>query len=129
MRFNEKVVLVTGGNSGIGLATAKRLADEGAQVVITGRDRNSLKAAVAEIGARAQGVVADVTSQADLDRLYAEIKEKHGRLDGLFVNAGIAMFQPVEAVTEASYDALMNTNVKGAFFTIQKAIPLFAPGA
>lgn len=129
MRFTDKVVLVTGGNSGIGLATAKRLAEEGARVLITGRDQNSLKMAVEEIGSGAQAFATDVNSLPELDRLFAAIKDKHGRLDGLFVNAGIAVFEPLEAVTEATYDALMNTNVKGAFFTIQKAIPLFAPGA
>jgi NAD(P)-dependent dehydrogenase (short-subunit alcohol dehydrogenase family) len=129
MRFNDKVVLITGGNSGIGLATAKRVASEGAKVIITGRNRESLAAAVEHIGAGAQGVVSDVAKADDLDRLYADIKERHGRLDGLFVNAGVAVFQPVETVTDATYDTLMNTNVKGAFFTIQKAIPLLASGA
>lgn len=98
-------------------------------MLITGRDQNSLKMAVEEIGSGAQAFATDVTSLPDLDHLFATIKDKHGRLDGLFVNAGIAVFEPLEAVTEATYDALMNTNVKGAFFTIQKAIPLFAAGA
>jgi len=129
MRFKDKIVLVTGGNSGIGLATAKRVAEEGGKVIITGRDRNSLDAAVEAIGADAVGVVADVTNIGDLDRLYAGIREKYGRLDGLFANAGIATFQPIETVTEATYDSLMNTNVKGVFFTIQKAIPLLAAGS
>jgi len=129
MRFKDKVVLITGGNSGIGLATAKRVVEEGGAVIITGRDRNSLDAAVEAIGARASGVAADVTSLGDLDRLYGGIREKYGRLDGLFANAGVATFQPIETVTEATYDALMNTNVKGVFFTIQKAIPLLANGA
>jgi len=129
MRFNGKIVLITGGNSGIGLATAKRLASEGAQVLITGRDQNSLKKAVEQIGSGAQAFATDVTNIPDLDRLYASIKEQYGRLDALFVNAGIAVFEPLEAVSESSYDALMSTNVKGAFFTIQKAIPLLGPGA
>jgi NAD(P)-dependent dehydrogenase (short-subunit alcohol dehydrogenase family) len=128
-RFAGRVVLVTGGNSGIGLAAAQRLASEGAQVVITGRDRSKLERAVKEIGPSAFGIAADVSRLDELDRLYRQIKEKYGRLDGVFANAGIAMMEQVEEVTEQSFDTLMNTNLRGTFFTLQKAIPLLGQGA
>jgi len=129
MRFKDKVILITGGNSGIGLSTAKRLVSEGAKVVITGRDRDSLDKAVKQLSPESSGIVADVTKLKDLDQMYLTIKEKYGRLDGVFANAGIASFVPISNVTEESYDQLMNTNVKGVYFTLQKAIPYLLPGA
>ncbi len=128
-RFENKVVLITGGNSGIGLAAAKRVASEGGKVIVTGRDAEKLKKAVQEIGSNAQGIVADIAKLSDLDALYAEIKTKYGRLDGLFANAGVAIMEPLEQVTEKNVDTLMDTNFKGTFFTLQKAIPLFSKGA
>jgi len=128
-RFENKVVLVTGGNSGIGLAAAKRVAEEGGTVIITGRDGEKLKKAVAEVGPQAHGIVADVSKLSDIEALYKEIKAKYGHLDGLFANAGIAVMEPVEQVTEQTIDSMMATNIKGTFFTLQKAIPLFSRGA
>lgn len=124
-----KIALVTGGNSGIGLATAKRFVAEGAFVFITGRRQAELDAAVQLLGSSAVGIQSDVSSLADLDRVAATIKEQKGRLDVLFANAGIAEFAPVEAVTEAQYDRQFDINVKGTFFTVQKALPLLAEGA
>ena len=123
-RFENKIALVTGGNSGIGLATAERFAQEGAQVIITGRDEKTLREAAEKIGSQATAIVSDVSRIGDIDNLFAQIKEKFGRLDVVFANAGGAQFAPVEAVTEEFYDSLMNVNVKGVFFTVQKAIPL-----
>jgi NAD(P)-dependent dehydrogenase (short-subunit alcohol dehydrogenase family) len=128
-RFTNKVVLITGGNSGIGLATAQRLVDEGAQVIVTGRNKENLDAAVKALGSRSEGVATDVTKTADLDALFAHVKEVYGKLDGLFANAGIAIFEPLEAVSEANFDALFDTNVRALFFTVQKAVPLLLPGA
>jgi len=128
-RFDGKVAVITGGNSGIGLAVAKALAREGASVVITGRDEAALKAAAKEIGAGTLAVRADATRMADLDALMAQVKSRHGRIDALFVNAGIGKFVPFEQVTEAFYDEIMNVNVKGVFFTVHKALPLLSPGS
>jgi len=128
-RFVGKVILVTGGNSGIGLATAKRLVAEGAQVIVTGRDGEKLKKAVEELGNKAEGIVADVSKLSDLDSLYAQITAKHGLLNGLFANAGVAVLEPLEQVSEASINTMMETNFRGTFFTLQKAIPLFSKGA
>ena len=127
-RFSDKIVLVTGGNSGIGLATAQRLVAEGARVIVTGRDPKTLARATQELGPSATGIVGDVTKLADLDALYAQVKERFGHLDGLFANAGVAIFRPVLETSEADFDALMATNVKGLFFTLQKAVPLFSKG-
>lgn len=123
-----KVAVITGGNSGIGLATAKLFAQEGADVVITGRRMRELDAAVAEIGAKAVGVQGDVAKLADLDRLYAQVKERFGRIDILFANAGLGQVAPLAAVTEELFDLQFNVNVKGLLFTVQKALPLFADG-
>jgi NAD(P)-dependent dehydrogenase (short-subunit alcohol dehydrogenase family) len=128
-RFEGKIILITGGNSGIGFAAAKRIAGEGGQVIITGRDGEKLKKAVQELGGKAQGIVADVSKISDLEKLYAEIQKKFGRLDGLFANAGISIMGPIDQVTEAAVDSLMDINIKGTFFTLQKALPLFSKGA
>lgn len=128
-RLVNKVALVTGGSSGIGLATAKRFAAEGAQVFITGRRQEELDKAVAEIGSNAIGVQGDIAKLQDLDRLYATIKEKAGRLDVLFANAGTGAFLPLEQVTEEHYDKYFGINVKGTLFTVQKALPLMPRGA
>ena len=124
-----KVALVTGGNSGIGLATAKRFAAEGARVFVTGRRRNELDAAPAEIGHDAVGVPGDVSNLADLDRLYDVIRERAGRLDVLFANAGGGEFAPLGQITEAHFDKWFGINVKGLLFTVQKALPLMPDGA
>lgn len=124
-----KIALVTGGNSGIGLATAKRFVAEGAFVFITGRRQAELDAAVQELGSSAVGIQSDVSNLADLDRVAATIKEQKGRIDVLFANAGIAEFLPIEAVTEAHYDQQFDINVKGTVFTVQKALPLLPDGA
>ena len=127
-KLEGKVAVVTGGNSGIGLATAKRFADEGAEVIITGRRQVELDAAVREIGGKATGVQGDVSNLADLDRLYDVVKRNHGHIDVLFANAGIGEFIPLGHITEAHFDKTFNTNVKGLLFTVQKALPLFRDG-
>jgi len=127
-KFEGKIALVTGGNSGIGLATAKRFAAEGARVFITGRRKPELDAAAKEIGPAATAVQGDVSSLKDLDTLYATIKEKAGRLDILFANAGAGEFAALGEITEALYDKTFNLNVKGLLFTVQKALPLMTGG-
>jgi NAD(P)-dependent dehydrogenase (short-subunit alcohol dehydrogenase family) len=128
-RFEGKVALVTGGNSGIGLATARAYAREGARVAITGRSEATLKAAQQEIGAGTLALRADASRLSDIAASMNTIKEKFGTIDALFVNAGIGKFVPFEEVTEAFFDETVATNLKGLFFTVQKAVPLFAPGA
>jgi NAD(P)-dependent dehydrogenase (short-subunit alcohol dehydrogenase family) len=128
-KLEGKVALVTGGNSGIGLATAKRFASEGARVFITGRREAELDAAVAAIGDGAIGIRSDVSSLDDLDRLYARIGEASGRIDVLFANAGGGEFVPLSAVSEDHYERTFATNVKGTLFTVQKALPLMTSGA
>ena len=125
-KLNDKIALVTGGSSGIGLATAKRFIADGAQVIITGRSQDALDAALAELGGRATGIRGDVAKLEDLDRLFALIEKQFGRLDVLFANAGIAPFVPFEAVSEEHFDGLFNINVRGLFFTVQKALPLLS---
>jgi len=127
-KLEGKVAVITGGNSGIGLATARRFAAEGAKVVITGRRQPELDAAVKEIGGDAIGVRGDVSNLADLDRLYAAVKEKHARVDVLFANAGAAEFAPLGQITEEHFDKIFNSNVKGLLFTVQKALPLMPDG-
>ncbi|MEM8639386.1 MAG: glucose 1-dehydrogenase [Cyanobacteria bacterium P01_G01_bin.54] len=127
-KLPDKIALVTGGNSGIGLATAKAYATQGATVIITGRNQAALDQAVAEIGGNSDSVQGDVSNPADLDRLYRVIKDKHGRIDILFANAGIAEFAPIEAVSENFFDRHFDINVKGLFFTVQKALPLMNKG-
>jgi NAD(P)-dependent dehydrogenase (short-subunit alcohol dehydrogenase family) len=127
-KLEGKVAVVTGGNSGIGLATAKRFATEGAKVIVTGRRQEELDAAVKEIGHGAIGVRGDVSNLADLDRLYAVVKEKHGRVDIVFANAGGGELAPLGQITEAHFDKAFNINVKGLLFTVQKALPLMPDG-
>jgi NAD(P)-dependent dehydrogenase (short-subunit alcohol dehydrogenase family) len=128
-KLEGKVAVVTGGNSGIGLSTAKRFADEGASVVIAGRDQKTLDAAVKTIGNGVLAVQADVSKLSDIDKLYRAVSQKFGKIDVLFANAGVAKFAPLSDSTEALFDELFNINVKGVFFTIQKALPLLAEGA
>jgi len=128
-RFEGKVAVVTGGNSGIGLATAKRLHDEGARVAISGRDRKTLDEAVKVLGNGSLAVQADVSKLADLDKFFAAVGEKFGKIDVLFVNAGVAKFVPLDSVTEEHYDEQFDINTKGAYFTIRKALPLLNDGA
>lgn len=127
-RFENKVVVITGGSDGIGLETAKGFAAEGAHVYITGRRQEHLAAAVREIGNGAVGVQGDVAIPADLDRLYARIGRDHGRVDVVFANAGIAETQPLGAIDEAHFDRMFAVNVKGLLFTVQKALPLMGAG-
>ena len=128
-RLEGKVAVVTGGNSGIGLATAKRLQEEGARVAISGRSRKTLDEAVKAIGNGVLAVQADVAKLADLDKLYTEVSQKLGKIDVLFVNAGIGKFASLAETSESAYDELFDINTKGAYFTIQKAIPLLNDGA
>ena len=128
-RLEARVAVVTGGNSGIGLATAKRLKEEGAKVAILGRSRKTLDEAVKALGSGVVAVEGDVAKLADLDKLYAEVSEKLGKIDVLFVNAGVAKFAPFAETSESAYDEQFDTNIKGAYFTIQKALPLLNDGA
>lgn len=127
--LNGKIALVTGGTSGIGLGTAKELAEQGAQVFITGRRQAELDAAVTEIGAAATGIRADASVLADLDAVYAQIAKTAGRLDILFANAGGGDMQPLGGITEEHFDRIFGTNVRGVLFTVQKALPLLTDGA
>lgn len=128
-RLAGKIALVTGGNSGIGLATAKRFVDEGAYVFVTGRRNEQLAAAVKAIGKNVTGVQADVSKPVDLDRLFDQIKREKGRLDIVFANAGTAKYARLGEISEELYDSTFDTNVKGVLFTVQKALPLLADGA
>src|SRR3981189_3491699 len=122
-----KIAVITGGSAGIGLAAAKLFVAEGAYVFITGRRQKELDDAVKEIGDSVSGVQGDVANLADLDRLYEVVKAK-GRIDIVFANAGLGEFAPLEGVTEEHFDKIFNTNVKGALFTVQKALPLLNDG-
>jgi NAD(P)-dependent dehydrogenase (short-subunit alcohol dehydrogenase family) len=128
-RLEGKVAVVTGGNSGIGLATAKRFQEEGAKVAILGRSRKTLDEAVKTIGNGVVAVQGDVAKLTDLDKLYTEVSQKLGRIDILFVNAGVAKFVPFAETSESAYDEQFDINIKGAYFTIQKALPLLNHGA
>ena len=128
-KLEGKVALVTGGNSGIGLATAKQFVNEGAYVFITGRRESELAAAVKEVGRNITAVRGDVSNLDDLDRLFSQIKREKGRLDIVFANAGVAKFAPLGTITEEFYDSIFNINVKGLLFTVQKALPLLPDGA
>jgi NAD(P)-dependent dehydrogenase (short-subunit alcohol dehydrogenase family) len=128
-KLEGKVAVITGGSSGIGLATAQRFVDEGAFVFITGRRQSELDSAVKQIGKNnVTGVQSDVSNLADLDRLYATVKEQKGRIDILFANAGVGELVPLGAITEAHFDKTFGINVKGLLFTVQKALPLFQEG-
>src|SRR5260221_2911321 len=123
-----KIALVTGGSSGLGLATAKRFVAEGAYVFVTGRNQKDLDAAVREIGSNAAGIRGDISSLPDLDRMFAVIKEKKDRLDVLFANAGGGEFALLDQVTEEHFDKYFGINVRGTLFTVQKALPLMGAG-
>jgi NAD(P)-dependent dehydrogenase (short-subunit alcohol dehydrogenase family) len=127
-RLEAKVALVTGGNSGIGLATAKQFVNEGAYVFVTGRRASELAAAVKEIGRNVTGVQGDVSNLGDLDRLFAQIKQEKSRLDVVFANAGAAKYARLGAITEELYESIFDVNVKGVLFTVQKALPLIPDG-
>jgi NAD(P)-dependent dehydrogenase (short-subunit alcohol dehydrogenase family) len=127
-KLKGKVAVITGGNSGIGLATARRFVSEGAYVYITGRRQSELDAAVRQIGKNVTAVQGDVSRLADLDRLYATVKEQHGRIDVVFANAGLGEFASLGEISEAHFDKTFNVNVKGLLFTVQKALPLLQDG-
>jgi NAD(P)-dependent dehydrogenase (short-subunit alcohol dehydrogenase family) len=123
-KLEGRIAVITGANSGIGLATAKRFAQEGARVFMTGRRQAELDAAVQEVGPSARGVQGDIGKLSDLDRLYAIVREEAGRIDVLFANAGHGAFSPLQDITEDHYDGIFDTNVKGTLFTVKKALPL-----
>ncbi|UVF19314.1 glucose 1-dehydrogenase [Microvirga terrae] len=127
-RFDNKVVVVTGGTSGIGLATAKAFSAEGASVFITGRRQEALDEAVKTIGGRVTAIRGDMSRLADVDRLYDTVQQKHGQIDVVFANAGGGEFAPLGAITEEHYERTFDTNVKGVLFTAQKALPLLKDG-
>src|SRR2546422_2536589 len=128
-KLDGKVAVVTGGSTGIGFAAAKRLVADGAYVFITGRRKSELEAAAGEIGRNVTAVQGDVSKLSDLERLFATVKESKGRIDILFANAGIAEAAPLGDITEELFDRTFGTNVKGALFTVQKALPLLRDGA
>jgi NAD(P)-dependent dehydrogenase (short-subunit alcohol dehydrogenase family) len=128
-RFKGKTALITGGTTGIGLATAKLFINEGARVIVTGRAAATIKTAQAELGDNAIVVRSDATSLPDMDALAAKVKETFGKLDVLFVNAGYGHFIPFEQVTEKVYDEMLNLNAKGPFFIVQKLVPLMPEGS
>jgi NAD(P)-dependent dehydrogenase (short-subunit alcohol dehydrogenase family) len=127
-RLEGKTAVITGGNSGIGLATARRFVQEGAFVFITGRRQDELDKAVKQIGRNVMGVQGDVSNIADLDRLYDTVKQQKGRIDVLFANAGTVEIAPLGSITESHFHKIFSINVKGLLFTVQKALPLFQDG-
>src|SRR5215213_5848907 len=127
-RLNGKIAVVTGGNSGIGLASAVRFAAEGAQVVIVGRRQEELDKALRLIGADAIAIQGDISKLDDLDRVFAQVEADKGRIDVLFANAGLGDFQPLGSITEDSFDRTFGINVKGTLFTVHKALPLMRAG-
>lgn len=127
-KLTGKIAVITGGNSGMGLATARLFAAEGAQVIITGRRQKDLDDAVKSIGQNIEGVQGDIAQLGDLDRLHDHLKAKYGRVDILFANAGIGKVGPLDSVTEADFDQTFDVNVKGTFFTVQKLLPLIPDG-
>ncbi|EOL8967689.1 glucose 1-dehydrogenase [Cronobacter dublinensis] len=128
-RFSNKVVIVTGGTSGIGLATAKAFASEGAHVFITGRRQAALDDALRQLGDNVTGVRGDMSKLADIDRLYEAVQQRYSHIDVIFANAGGGEFAPLGAISEAHYQETFDTNVKGVLFTVQKALPLLRDGA
>ncbi len=128
-KLNGKVAVITGGNSGIGLATAKTFLDNGAKVVITARSKDTYAKAKAEFGDNFSVIQTDVSKVEDLDRLYSEVKTKYGKIDILFANAGVALFKPTLEIDPAFFDNQFNTNVRGLFFTVAKALPLMNEGS
>ncbi len=128
MKFNSKIAVVTGGNSGIGLATAQEFKAQGARVIIIGRKADAVEKAAKEIGGDTLGVTADVSRVVDLDHAFKTIREKVGHIDVLFVNAGIAKFAPLAEADEALFDEMTDANFKGAYFTVQRALPLLREG-
>src|SRR5712664_1467852 len=128
-KLEDKIALVTGGTSGIGLATAKQFVNEGACVFVTGRRAPELAAGVKEIGRNVTGVPCDMSNLGDLDRLFAQIKREKGKLDIVFANAGVAKYAPFGTITEEHFDLIFDINVKGLLFTVQKALPLLPDGA
>jgi NAD(P)-dependent dehydrogenase (short-subunit alcohol dehydrogenase family) len=128
-KLEGKVAVITGGNSGIDLAAAKRLQEEGAKIAIFGRSRKTLNEAVKTIGNGVVAVQGDVAKLTDEDKLYAEVSQKLGTIDALFVNAGVAKFAPFAETSESTYDENFDINIKGPYFTIQKALPLLNDGA
>src|SRR6202162_3238148 len=127
-KLDNKVAVITGGTSGMGLATAKRFVAEGAHVFILGRRQRELDAAVKDIGTHVTGVQGDIAKLADLDRLYEIVRAQNGRIDIVFANAGVGEFVATDAMTEAHFDQTFDVNVKGTLFTVQKALPLFNAG-
>ncbi len=127
-RLAGKIAVITGGNSGIGLATARRFAQEGAQVVIIGRRQKALDEAIMLIGHEALAIQGDVSKLIDLERIFSHIRQVKGKVDILFANAGLGELQPLGAITEESYENTFNVNVKGTLFTVQKALPLMSHG-
>ena len=128
-KLEGKIALVTGGSSGIGLATAKQFVAEGAYVYITGRRQVELDAAVEAIGKNVKGIQSDVSKLEDLDRLFATIEQEQGHIDVIFANAGVGEIAPLGSISEEHFDKTFNTNVKGLLFTVQKALPLLPEGA
>lgn len=126
-KFKNKVVVITGGNSGIGYATAKEFISQSATVIITGKRKEALDKASAEIGAIA--ILADQSHLEDIDNLVTEVKNSYGKVDILFLNAGVAMFAPIEFTSEEQFDTMVDTNFKGSFFSLQKFIPILNDGA
>ncbi|MCP1511162.1 MULTISPECIES: SDR family NAD(P)-dependent oxidoreductase [Pseudomonas] len=127
-RLNGKIAVITGGNSGIGLASAIRFAKEGAQVVIVGRRQEELDKALGLIGPNAIAIQGDISKLDDLERIFTQIKATKGRIDVLFANAGLGDFEPIGSITEASFDRTFGINVKGTLFTVQNALPLMSAG-
>lgn len=126
-KFKNKVVVITGGNSGIGYATAREFITQGATVIITGKRKDALEKASKEIGAKA--ILVNQSNVQDIDNLVQEVKKSFGKVDVLFINAGIAFFAPIEFTSEEQFDTMVNTNFKGSFFTLQKFIPILNDGA
>ena len=127
-KLEGKIAVITGGNSGIGLATAKRFVTEGAYVFITGRRQKQLDLAVSEIGKNVIGIQSDVSNLADIDKIYNTVKDQKNHIDIIFANAGIAQFAPLEKISEEHFDKIFRINVKGLLFTVQKLLPIFQEG-